>query len=102
MDPLSKAREVLARRITDPKAKMFGLSEDLRVILDAFAELERRCGVLASIALHRHYWPGEPMHPASWQALSEMSDRARALYRIGEHGAQCECQQCCLYRLTKG
>lgn len=102
MDALAAARKRIAERINDPKARMFGLSDDLAALLKALDELERRTAVLAAFALHKHYWPGEPMHVAVFEALAEMGANARAKHLTGEHGKQCTCIDCMAQVLTKG
>jgi hypothetical protein len=102
LNPLDALRKRLAIRISDPKLMLVpGLKDDLRAIHDGFVELERRVGVVAVVQLNNHYWPSATMHEALWRALSEMSDRARAVYNTGEHEPRCTCEQCCLYRLVK-
>jgi hypothetical protein len=101
MDALDEALRALAARANDPKVRMIGLSDDLLKIGAALDELGRRCGVLAAVALSKHYWPAASLHMAQWESLSKMSDHARAVYRAGTHGPECTCEQCCIYRLTR-
>jgi len=61
---LKQARKVLSARMLEPKAKLFGLSEDLRVIAAAFDELESQQralarGLVAAVRVSgTHYEPG--------------------------------------------
>ena len=93
-NPLAAARKVLAARVNDPKVKFIpGLSDDLRAILGAFDEIDRRIGVCASVLMAKHF-AQTSLHPAEVQALSELSDVARARYREGTHDCACTCSQC--------
>jgi len=95
LDPLAEVRKRLAARITDPKSMLLpGLREDLSAIMGALTELERRIGVVAVVELQKHYRPACNLHEAVWKSLAEMSDHARAVYRIGVHGERCVCIEC--------
>ena len=101
MDALNIAIQALEVKARDPKTKMFGLSDDLLKIRAALQDVERRIGMLAAVALAKHYGQSA-LHPTELEALGKMSDHAGARYRAGTHGAQCTCERCSLYRLTGG
>lgn len=101
MDALETARAAIAKRAKDPRAIAFGFSGDLNAIGRALDELELRIGMLAAVALAKHYWPTAALHSAQWEALSKMSELAHHVYREGTHGDACLCEQCCLHRLVR-
>lgn len=95
MDALTKARKRLSSRIADPKVKFVpGLSEDLRAMLDAIDELDRRTSNLAAFALRKHFWPLSQVNTAQLRALTEMGTEPATVGRIGTHGERCVCCEC--------
>lgn len=93
MDALTRARQVLAARVIDPKVKFVpGLADDLRAILGGFTELQRRVEILAACALRVSYGAAQPRSHV--QALADMGEEAAAIKRALEHGGQCCCVDC--------
>ncbi len=95
MDALTKARQVLARRVADPKLVLMpDLKADLRAVLEGFDEIERRTALLAAVVLQKHYWPTSRLRRDEINELARFGTDAAAAQRIAEHGANCVCELC--------
>lgn len=95
MDALTKAREVLSSRLKDKKIMFVpGLAEDLRAIDNAFAEIDVRTRVLASIILRRHYWPESSIKPPHFEKLVALAEPTT------KHATNCLCRDC--FPLSQG
>lgn len=93
MDALTRARQVLAARVTDPRVKFVpGLADDLKAILGGFTELQRRVEVLAAVTLRASYGAAQPRSHVD--ALAAMGEEPAAIKRALEHGGQCCCSEC--------
>ena len=91
VDALTKAREVLARRIADPKLLLMpDLKADLRAILEAFEEIDERTSALAAFALRKHFWPASAVSSSNLRRLMEMGGEAKT----ASHDQRCICEQC--------
>jgi hypothetical protein len=92
---LVAARKALSSRINDPKVKFVpGLADDLRAILAAFDECDRRTSVLAAVALKKHFWPDAGLSKEHFAVLEEMGAEPATVSRVGKHGKDCLCEQC--------
>src|SRR5688572_24946253 len=95
VDALAQARKRLSSRITDSRLRFFpDLQEDLRAVLAAFDEIEKRTSALASFALRKHFWPQSQVSRLQLSALMEMGTDAETVARIAIHGATCTCEEC--------
>ncbi len=99
LNALQQARKIISQRASDPKAKMFGLSDDLKAIGAALDELERRNGIAAEFGLllyeHLQSTTGAPkVHSAVIAELGQMNDHAGVITRRLSHGNKCTCGDC--------
>lgn len=95
MDALKVACEALAARIIDPKARFIpGLADDLRAVLLAFEELDRRTELLASCVLQKHYWPSSKLTKRGRDALIAFGAEAATVGRRADHSPICTCSEC--------
>ena len=61
MDELKQALATIERLASDPKARIFGLSEPLRCLARLHVQIQADQAALATAILKMHYWPGDPL-----------------------------------------
>lgn len=94
LSTLQEARNVIASRAKDPKAKMFGLSSDLLVIGRALDELESRTDTLAAALVEFVAQTFGQAHSADFSDLRDFGPKTERAVRVIQHGERCTCHQC--------